>query len=194
MSKPSEIVIISALTEIPLKDLHIQYIPVCTPVDLWGHDMSLKNSPHVELMCLFLEHGNDWKRVKQTRYYTERRRRRKIGLSRWIDNKIKDHVKRRYAILRSLKKSGFRKSLRGEKPVVILRIPFWTSRFGYERDWLGGEEIWDGGGVCSAAFALGWKTIPAVYGEDRCPDSGDKGKFESKLRNVEDVWTDALSR
>lgn len=41
---------ISKLVDIPLAGLHYQYIHGVTPIDIWQHDMSLENSPHVELL------------------------------------------------------------------------------------------------------------------------------------------------
>lgn len=187
-----EIKLVGKLRKIPLIDLRIQYVNGVTPLELWNYDMRLKYSPHVELMKLFLKHGFDLDKAWNTRYVQERQNRYKIGQKDWTDSWIRKHLKRRYGILKSLKRYGFktrlRKGLSGQpKPVAVLKEPLWTSRFGMKENWLGGMEIYDGAGACSAAYALGWKTILGFYAIDaRKP--GDKGKFEEKLKNVKGVW------
>ena len=187
-----EIKLVGKLRKIPLIYLRIQYVNGVTPLELWNYDMRLKYSPHVELMKLFLKHGFDLDKAWNTRYVQERQNRYKIGQKDWTDSWIRKHLKRRYGILKSLKRYGFktrlRKGLSGQpKPVAVLKEPLWTSRFGMKENWLGGMEIYDGAGACSAAYALGWKTILGFYAIDaRKP--GDKGKFEEKLKNVKGVW------
>jgi len=173
--------------EFMLSDLHIQYIPVVTPIKLWKNDMSLKNSPHVELMRIFKHCGNDWSRIQHTRYVQERRRRGEIGLN-WDEKRLKIHLSRRHNVLKSIRSKGFKKDMRGEKPVRILEKPIWKTRFNLEEPWLKGYEIWDGGGVCSALYALRYKTVKAIIVEDRYPGTGNKGRYEEKLKNVEGVW------
>jgi len=182
----------AVLKDIKLSLLHYQFIPIVTPIKLWNYDMSLAHSPHVELMTILLEHGFCWPKIAGTRYVTERIRRHDLGLSQWTESKIKEHIKRRFAILRSLQRAGYRDKLHGKKPVAVLRHPFWKSRFGYDRDWFKGMEIWDGGGRCAAAMALGWETIPAMMYEDVKPGSRDKGKFKTKLAQVNGVWDETF--
>jgi len=178
--------------DMQLENLHYQFIPVVTPIKLWNYDMSLKNSPHVELMKMLLECGWVWSEIAASRYVTERIRRHDLGLTQWTAGKIKEHIKRRYAILKSLKRSGYRNALSGKKPVAVLSLPFWKTRYGYEKKWLKGREIWDGGGRCAAAMALGWETLPAVMYEDVSPGSKRKGKFSTKIANVKGVWDETF--
>jgi hypothetical protein len=188
MKKHPDLEITSDLVDIPVRNLNIRYIPVVTPIDMWNHDMSLKNSPHVELLKAIKEVGLDWEALSKTRYWLERKHRFDIGFKDWNKKKIKTHIKRRWAIYKSLKKSGFRPKLRGEKPVVVLKEPFWKTRFGLDEKWHKGPQIWDGGGVCVAAYFLGWDTIKGYYAKDKYPGSKKKGTFEHKLRFVEDCW------
>lgn len=171
--------------EVKLADLSVRYIPVVTPIKLWNHDMSLANSPHVELLNTIKKYGWDWKVLKKTRYWKERCYRFNCGVKRWTDKYTKEHTKKRWAIYKSLKKKGFKKK---DSPITVLKQPFWTTRFGLEEEWLGGLEIFNGSGRCAAAVVLGWKTIPAMIAEDKYPSTGKKGKFESKLRYYEGVW------
>lgn len=188
-----EVKVASKLQNIPLADLHIQYVHNVTPIDLWRRDMSLATSPHVELLRLIRGHGLNWDILKDTRYVEERRHRRAIGMKQWTDEYIKRHIKTRWDTYRSLKKHGFdaeryKKKDGRERPVLILAEPFWRTRFGYDAPWLCGPEIWDGGGRCSAAYVLGWKTIPAKMAADRKPGTGDKGRFAEKLAPIKGVW------
>lgn len=184
--------VIKGRKELKLDSLNYQFVPIVTPIKLWNYDMALKTSPHVELMRLFLDHGLDWEKIEETRYFKERVRRHDLGLRQWTTTRIKEHVQRRYAILRSLKRAGYRKKLYRDKPVSILKKPFWSTRFEYKKDFLTGKEIWDGGGRCAAAYALGWETIPIVYYCDVSPGSKTKGKFSSKLENVKGVWDETF--
>lgn len=172
------------LEKVELKDLHIQFVPVVTPVKLWNHDMSLENSPHVELMRILLEHGLDWKRIEPTRYVKERTRRFAIGLKRWVEKKIMGHIEVRYDILKSIKKKGFKKSR--QEPIMVLKEPFWKTRFGHE--FPQGYEIWTGAGRASAAYVLGYEKLPVMFYEDKYAGSNKKGRFEKKLKGVQGVW------
>lgn len=188
-----EVKITSKLMKVPLRELHVQYIPYLTPIRLWGYNMNLVNSPHVELLLTIKQVGLDWEHLKSTRYWKERKRRFKLGNKKWTDKHLKKHITWRYEIYKSLKKKGFKRKLYKDKPILILKEPFWTTRFGYKRGWLIGPEIYDGAGRCSAAIVLGWKEIPAMWCEDIDPGSNNKGLFEKKLANIEGVWEATLS-
>lgn len=174
------------VADIELAKLSIRYIPMAQLEQWWDGDplMALETSPHVELMRMMLEHGFDWKRLKRTRYADERRFRAKIGMPQWESSSyMKAHFKRRYEILMSLKNKGYKPKLHKNRPVAILKEPFWVSRFKLDNPKVYGYEIWNGGGRSSAACALGWKTIPAIFYEDcypgimKCPDL--EGKFKN---------------
>ena len=185
----SDIKPITGKTEIVrLENLHIRYIPVVTPLDIWNNDMSIANSPHVELYKAMLTYGFRWSELMHTRYVQERMRRFKIGLRRWTEEHVMAHLHVRYAILKSLKKHGYESKRHGKKPIVVLKQPFWHTRFGCNEPFLKGMEVWDGGGRTTALYALGKKVAPVVFYEDKLPGSGDKGKFENKLRMVSGVW------
>jgi len=197
ITNDDDIKIVSGTVDVPLKDLHIQYVHNVTPAELWNFDMSLANSPHVELLKLIREKGFDWDEIWKTRYVAERLNRFKLGMNNWTRKHLKEHIKWRYEVLRSLKHHGYKAKLhitaKGKnRPVRILKEPFWKTRFGFERDWLTGYEIWDGGGRSSAAMALGWETIPAVICEDRYPGSKKKGMFDKKLSMVKGVWNEVI--
>ena len=188
MKKHPDLEITSGLVDIPVKNLHIRFIPVVTPIELWFDDMSLKNSPHVDLLRVIKKVGFNWELLSMTRYWKERKHRYDIGFKDWDKKKIKTHIKRRWGIYKSLKKSGFRPKLRGDKPVIVLKKPFWKTRFGLDYDWLDGCEIHDGGGICAAAYYLGMDTIKGYYAKDKYPGSHKKGVFEHKLRFCESRW------
>jgi hypothetical protein len=184
----SEIKIVGKLEKIPLAKLHFQFIPILTDLELWNHDMSLPNSPQVEVASLLLKHGKNWSKLKDCRYAQDRRHRFKCGQKKWTEKAIKEHILgSRYSILRSLKKRGFRKEMSKQQPISVLREPLWKSRFGYDTDWLQGAEIYHGGRRCAAAYVLGWKTVPGYWARDK-RKPGDKGKFETKLKGL-GVWT-----
>lgn len=173
-----------------LSNLHVRYIPVVTPIELWKFDMSLITSPHVELMKIFAKYGLDWERIYKSDYYTERDHRFRIGMKKWTKAHIIDHIKRRYSIFKSMKKNGIVKKYLKADPVRVLENPFWQTRFGYIDHWLGGQEIWNGAGRCAAAFVLGYWKIPVLWCKDMYSSSRKKGKFASKLKNVKGVFDD----
>jgi len=176
---------------IPVDRLHYQYIHNVTPTELWNNDMSILNSPHVEMLKTIIKYGFDWKVLFETRYTKERILRREKGMKQWTDEHIKKHITWRFEVLKSLKKHGYKKK-KHQYPVRVLKIPFWTSRFSFNRDWLVGPEIWDGGGRCAAACVLGWKEIPCVLCEDLRPGSMDKGEFDDKLKKIEGAWNEVI--
>ena len=168
---------------VAIADLHIQYIPVLTPTDIWRGGMAVCVSPHVKLMGMFLKHGLDTKRVRLTDYFRERVRRRMFGMKRWTDKYIlTHHAEKRYAILKSIKKNGYDNS----QPILVLKEPFWATRFGTVPTWVHGPEIWTGAGRSSACFVLGIEEIPVQWVEDTRPGSGDRGKFGKKI--PKQVW------
>jgi len=188
-----EVKVVSKLQNVAVADLHIQYVHNVTPIDLWGHDMTLATSPHVELLRLIRKHGLNWNILRDTRYVKERRTRYALGMKQWTDEYIKRHIKTRWNTYKSLEKHGFdpkryKKKDGRERPVLILGEPFWRTRFGYDAQWLSGPEIWDGGGRCSAAYVLGWTNVPAKMAVDRKPGTGDKGRFAEKLASIKGAW------
>jgi len=171
--------------EIRLADLSVRYIPVVTPIELWNHDMSLVNSPHVELMQIFLKHGMDMRLVKKTRYYKERQHRHKIGMKRWNENYIHYHIEKRYKLFKNVKKKY--KSDK-KNPICVLKRPFWTTRFGLNEEWIGGMEVYNGMGRCSSLYVLGKETVKVMICKDKYPGTENKGKFEHKLKDIKGVW------
>jgi hypothetical protein len=175
--------------------LHIRYIPKLTPINVWKAGaasamelMSLITSPHVELMTIFRDYGKDWTRIMGGRYVEERRHRRACGMARWTEEYIKYHIHKRWDIFKSIRKHGldYRKCRRD--PIVVLKEAFWKTRFGAVDIWLQDHEIWNGAGRCSAAYVLGHARIKATLSQDKYPGTGNKGKFENKLRQVEGVF------
>jgi hypothetical protein len=177
------------LEDIPLARLHFQYVPMAQPEKFWyGMDMmALRTSPHVELLTLIREHGFDWKVIMDTPYVAERRERRTVhGRSNWTDSWIREHIKRRWQEYKSLKKHGYKKKLHitksGEpRPVLVLKEPFWQTRFNLQKHHLKGPEIFDGGGRCAAAYVLGWKTIPGLWVRDAKPGSCECHEITKKF-------------
>jgi len=169
-------------TKFVVADLCYQYLPGVTSMDIWNHDMSLPNSPQVEVARLLLEHGRDWSVIKKSRYVADRRYRKAAGMSKWTDSYIKQHIfESRYKILRSLKKHGYKKSLAVNQPIAVLREPLWVSRFEADYPWLHGLEIYHGGRRCAAAYVLGIEMLPGFWAEDRYAGSHKRGKYGLKL-------------
>ena len=184
----AEIKVISGIVDIPLDQLHHQYIPKCTPLELYpGADpMHVLKSHHVRLLLKIIKYGLNKKVLKKTKYWQERRHRYNIGMTRWTDGVVWEHIKKRWDTYCSLKKHGYDKKKGDRKPVLILKQPFWETRFNWESGFLNGPEVWDGMGRVSSAIALRWKTIPGRYCEDAKPGACefDKGLNKIKKRAV----------
>ena len=128
--------IISPLTDIELDKLHVRFIPM-SKLENWyeakdGYRMmSLVNSPHVELMKIFKDHGLDWKLIKKTRYWDERLY-RVLTQSKWTKEKLKFHIKKRWKTFKSIRKYGFDQNKAKDKSgrdtsILVTKEPFWHS-------------------------------------------------------------------
>ena len=173
------------LVDIPLKELHIRYIPMAKLENWWSGEptlMNLMTSPHVEVMDIFKDHGFKWGLLKATRYAEERRFRRKVGMPQWNEKYLKQHFRKRYDLFKSIKKNGFNPAKRASKPVAILKEPFWNTRFMWSNPVVRGLEIWNGGGASSACYALGYETIKGVWFEDAHPGSMKCKDLERKFK------------
>jgi len=186
--KPEVLPIKAKLEKVALADLHVRYIPVVTPIKIWDYDMSLVNSPHVELMTIFRDHGYNADRLVASRYYAERLHRKRVGMERWHEAKIWMHIGARYKIFRNIQARGYHASFDMKNPIKILKEPFWKTRYRCDEPFLKGWEIWNGAGRCSAAYVLGYTYVKAQMCQDQKPGSKIKGKFNSKLQSVEGVW------
>lgn len=168
--------------KIMLKDLNYQFIPKLTHDSIWNFDMSLPNSPQVECAELLLKHGRNWSKLKHCRFAEDRRHRHRLGMKKWTEEAIKEHILgSRYKILMSIKKHGFDKKKNSKQPITILTEPLWKTRFLYVAEWLNGYEIYHGGRRCASMYALGYEHVPARLAEDRFPGTGKGGKFEKKV-------------
>jgi len=185
-----EIVKVRGPVEVELKDLHYQFVPIITDTELWLNDMSLPNSPHVELMRVLLSMIEAktfiWDEIKKTRYYKDRIFKIEHGMGDKAYAKKK--ILARYEVLKSIRKHGFKRRGNAKYPIVVLQEPFWKTRFGYEADWLRGPEIWDGGGRCAIAWVFGIRSVPAYIYQDAAPGIKGSAKFEEKLKHVKGLF------
>lgn len=179
----SEIRVISnKLILVPLARLLYQYIPEFINRDIWHDNMQLANSPQVECAKLLLKHGRNWGKLKHCRFAEDRRHRYKLGMKKWTEKNIKEHILgSRYNILMSLKKYGFDVRKNKKQPVTILQAPFWRTRFGGVPNWVNGWEIYHGGRRCASMYALGMAHVPVLFATDKHPGSKKGGKFEEKV-------------
>ena len=175
--------IISGVEDVALDTLHIRYIPMAklerfyTGLEL----MLLKNSPHVEMLMLYKEEGLNWDKLMNGRYAEERRSRRiDFGYKKWTEAFIRDHIKHRIKVYKSMEKMW--SPNKDDKPIMILKEPFWKTRFGQSFDGIVGPEIWNGAGRCAAAWVLNQRTIPAMFVEDCRPGAKECEKITRKFK------------
>jgi len=170
---------------VPLCYLNYQFIPELINHDIWHYDMSLPNSPQVECARLLLKYGKNWNKLKYCRFAEDRRHRFKMGMKKWTEKAIKEHILgSRYNILMSIKKRGFDMNRNKKQPVLILMEPLWRTRFKYNAEWLTGYEIYHGGRRCASMYALGHKYVPALAAKDSMPGTNKGGKFENKVMKL----------
>ena len=175
------------VVDIPINNLHVQFVPAANPWKFWhGYDMmALRTSPHVEILEMYVKHGFNKELFMQTSYFKERQERRTIhGRTNWTDKYIFEHINNRIKIYDSLKKKGYKHKLHKYHPILVLKTPFWETRFGEKHDGVVGPEILDGAGRCSAAYVLGWKTIPGMWVEDRSPGTKKCKVWEGKFKSL----------
>ena len=185
----NEIRKVSGSAPVELDKLHYQYIPGLISDDIWRKDMSVPNSPHVELARLMLgmvEHGFRLDEIKTTRYYQDRLFR--MGMGNGSEKYIQAKILARFAVIKAIARNGWDEKESAKCPVIVLTHPFWATRFGRIVPWVAGMEIWDGGGRCAIAYAMGMKTIMAHLYEDAHPGICKSKKFEKKLRGVKGLF------
>jgi len=163
---------------IALADLHHQYVKPIYQEEFWHDDMSVPNSPHVEIMRIFMKYGFDVNRLKASRYVADKRKRFVLGRKAWTDDYIfNKHLKKRWKVFRLVKK-GFTGWIR---PIMILTEPFWKTRFGNTPEWVKGPELWDGHGRASAMYVMGYYKTEVDVCEDAKPGSGQWKKVQKEL-------------
>ena len=179
----SEVIYISKkVYSVRLLDLHYQFIPEFTDMDIWQNDMSLPNSPQVECAQLLLKYGRNWGKLKDCKFAQDRRHRYELGMKKWTEKNIKKHILgSRYDILMSIRKNGFDKEKNKKQPIAVLMEPFWMTRFGWNASWLEGPEIYHGGRRCAAMYALGYEKVQVLFMKDKYPGSNRSGKYGEKV-------------
>ena len=177
-----EIKYTSKLTQIDISKLHLRYVPHVEPLHLYNDDMSLKASPHVEMLYLIGTYGFDWDRIKESRYGQILEYKHVMGVGGYDRNDILDNLNKAWRTYSSIATRG----MRDRRSVIILKKPFWATRFGHKK--IKGMEIWKGVWVCAAACFLGMKTVKGRMAEDAYPGSGVKGIFEEMYKGVEGVF------
>lgn len=189
----SDYKIISGLEEIPLSELHIRYIPMAK-LERWyraenGYNMmALVNSPHVEIMKIFLKYGFKLSLLMKTRYWSERIHRPEVGIKEWTKKYLIKHLKNRYKTFISLQKHGFLQEKcwdnkkKRDRSILVWKEPFWNTRFNLTNPKIKGLEIQNGAGRCAAAYVLGYKTIPGKHIEDRNPGTCKCENIEKRFK------------
>jgi len=189
----SEYNIVSGLENIPLEELHIRWIPMAR-LGKWysskdGYNMmALVNSPHIEIMQIFNEHGFCLERLKKTRYWAERKYRQKLGMKEWTKEHIIDHLKTRYKTFLSLRENGFNQIecwdyiKKRDRSIMVWKEPLWNTRFNLRDAAIRGLEIQNGAGRCATWYVLGHKTIPGKYIEDAKPGTCKCENIEKRFK------------
>lgn len=175
---------------VEVNKLHHRYLPKITPMYLLGYKrdpMHISRSPHVKLLRTLVKYGFNKKKLRQTRYFQERRHRFSLGMPKWTDSWIYEHIKVRWRIFKSLEKNGYNKRKAKAKPIIVLDKPLIESRFNWESGFLAGPEIYDGMGRSSSAFVLGWKTLPAMLAVDAKPGAMEFDKAYNKIKRYKSV-------
>ncbi len=177
-----DVKIISALSNIELAGLKYRYIPMAKIEPFWNGQqmMAIESSPHVEILKVLIKKRWDWDTILAMPYSIERKERRTLhGQKKWTDKYLINHLKTFFELYKSMDKDGYKLKL-SKRPVMILKEPFWKTRFNLNDDRIVGPEIWNGGHRCACAYVLGWKTIPGYWAEDICPGKMVCSKIEAK--------------
>lgn len=171
-------------------NLHHRYLPKITPMYILGYKedpMHISRSPHVKLLRTLIKYGFNKRKLKQTKYFQERRHRYSLGMPKWTDSWIFEHIKVRWNIFKSLEKNGYDNKKAKAKPIIILQKPIIETRFQWDSGFLKGPEVYDGMGRSSSAYVLGWNRIPAMLAEDAHPGSMQFKKAYNKIKRYNNV-------
>lgn len=171
--------------EIEVNSLHHRYLPKITPMYILGYKpdpMHISRSPHVKLLRTLVKYGFNKRKLKQTKYFQERRHRYSLGMPKWTDSWIFKHIQIRWKIFKSLEKYGYNQKKCGNKPVIILEKPLIETRFDWDPGFLNGFEVYDGFGRSSSAYVLDWKKLPAMLAVDNRPGAREFRKAYNKIK------------
>lgn len=178
----------SSIVDIPLKDLHVQYIPAVYHEKWWPEQtemMRLDTSPHVDILRTMIDKGKDWDLLFKHPYVKERQARKTVHRQQdWHDKRIKRHLTGFLRLYKSLKKRGYDQFEGNRKPVMILKKPLWETRMGIATHGIVGPEIYDGAHRCTCAYVLGWDTIRGCWGKDVAPGTKRVKKWEGKVHGL----------
>ena len=179
-----EIKYISKTISINLEKLHLRYVPQVEPLHLYNNDMSLKNSPHLEMLHLIGMYGFDWDRIENSRYGQILQHKHIMGVGGYEKKDILDNLSKAWRTHSSIATRG----LRDGKKVIVLNKPFWKTRFGHKEKGIKGMEIWKGVWICAAAYYLGIKVVKGRIAKDAYPGSKIKGTFEEMYKGIEGIF------
>lgn len=179
-----EIKYITKTTTIPIEKLHLRYVPHVEPLHLYNNDMRLKNSPHVEMLYLIAIHGFNWDKLKNSRYVQILKHKHIMGINGYGTGEILNTLNNAWRTYISISRRG----VRDRKGVIVLKTPFWVTRFGCKKEKIKGMEIWKGVWVCAAASFLGITKVKGRMAKDAYPGSKIKGDFEEMYKDVEGVF------
>ncbi len=146
------------LRNIPIKKLHAKFVPNETPLDIWNYDMSLKNSPHLELIFLISQYGFDWEKIFKSRFVKIQQHKYIMGFDGYGKDDIERIVKNQWEIYKSISLYGYRKKKWIKHPVMVSKKPIHK-----QKNILQGMEIQDGTARCAAIMMLGIQTIAGYY-------------------------------
>ena len=175
---------------IEVNSLRHRYLPKITPMYILGYKpdpMHISRSPHVKLLRTLVKYGFNKRKLKQTKYFQERRHRYSLGMPKWVDSWIYKHIQIRWNIFKSLEKNGYDNRKAKAKPIIILEKPIIETRFNWDSGFLRGPEIYDGFGRSSSAYVLGWEKIPGSLAVDAKPGHMEFKKAYNKIKRYKNV-------
>lgn len=172
--------------KVDIDSLQFQYIPrlVCHRLWLDSDVMKVGFSPHVDLLRIYVNHGLDYSLMMKSsyaelqRYWNDinfRTTNGNVRTEKFIKSKIDGFIK----LFNSIKNKGFDRS----NHLIVLKKPFWTTRYGFHRDIGDDYEIWSGHHRASCCYVLGIPAVPCKIFVDKKPNTHKSG-FDKRLKHV----------
>lgn len=170
---------------IPLKGLKVRFVGIYEDVRTFRGD--LETCLESQLFRIFKEFGNKKVLTKESEYAKRYMRIAEINGHR---PNLEKHLAKKFYHFQYVRKHGFLLRKRRGDPILILKEPFWKTRYGEEFDVLEGPEIWEGVTVCAALWVTNKERVRVLWARDRYPGRKDvyKDVEELKLNRKLDLY------
>lgn len=149
---------------VPLEGLKVRFVGIYDDIRTFRGDID--NCLETQLFRVFKEFKGNFTIAKETDYV---KRYLRIAEMRGFKPKVEELLNRKLRLFTYIRKKHFIQRKRKGDPILLLKEPFWKTRYGGEFDSLEGPEIWEGVSVCAALWVTNQKRVKVLWAKDRAP-------------------------